>query len=196
MANPKLLHMMTRNSMAPHDSGEAGSDGDSVSREAAMPKIPINVTCSVPSTIESSPSVSLSVNYHAGGICYGRRKTRKFTGSKAKASASGSQESHAKKVRAALRADRLEGMVLLRRLSKMGTNIMAVPSKSAADDEDTVSRPNSSKVITKKKQKPRIAPLHRVRRDISAKRREKISRKYASRQKKSYSHQIKRLHRI
>ena len=61
MANPKLLHMMTRNSMAPHDSGEAGSDGDSVSREAAMPKIPINVTCSVPSTIESSPSVSLSV---------------------------------------------------------------------------------------------------------------------------------------
>lgn len=58
----------------------------------------------------------------------------------------------------------------------MGTNIMAVPSKSAADDEDTVSRPNSSKVITKKKQKPRIAPLHRVWRDIPAKRREKISR--------------------
>lgn len=101
-----------------------------------------------------------------------------------------------KKVRAALRADRLEGMVLLRRLSKMGTNIMAVPSKSAADDEDTRFKAEQLKSHHQKETKAENRALTQSPARYIGKTPGKDQQKYASRQKKSYSHQIKRLHRI
>ena len=56
-----------------------------------------------------------------------------------------------KKVTKTLRKIRAEGIFLFIIPSKIGTNIIAVPSSRAADDEETVRRPNISKDIIAKK---------------------------------------------